>query len=72
MKSYAGNGISTNEVRALFSDHATSFDLREGATLVDLAERLDELEAWNSGAPKAIFLKFGKLGGCVGESTVSH
>ena len=71
MKSYAGNGMSTNEVRALFSDHATLFDLREGATLVDLMERLDELEGWNSGAPQAIFLRFGKTSGFARGSAVS-
>lgn len=71
MKSHAGNGMSTNEVRALFSDHATLFVLREGATLADLVERLDELEGWNSGAPQAVFLRFGKLGGFARGASVS-
>lgn len=50
--------IPANQVRALFSDHAMSFDLSPGATLSDLADRLDDLGGWGVGLPTAIFLKF--------------
>jgi hypothetical protein len=50
---------TANRVRALFSDHAASFSLAKGATLIDLIDRLDDAGGWGAGSPTAVFLQFG-------------
>jgi hypothetical protein len=47
-----------NQVMALYADRALSFDLTNGATFADLADRLDHLGEWHTGVPSAIYLKF--------------
>jgi hypothetical protein len=49
---------ATNEVTALFAASTISFGLSPGATLADLAERLDHFGCRETGKPQAIYLKF--------------
>ena len=44
-------------VTALFSDGVHSFQLMEGATISDLAERLGTFCAWHASAPLAVHVK---------------
>ncbi len=46
-------------VTALFSDGIHSFQLMEGATISDLAERLGTLCAWHASQPLAVHVKLG-------------
>jgi hypothetical protein len=48
-----------HHVVALFADRALHFRLFNGATLADLADRLDDLGQWHVGTPTAIYLKLG-------------
>ena len=50
--------ILTNQVMALFAGSALTFNLPNGATLADLADRLDDFTDRRNGAPKAVYLKF--------------
>jgi hypothetical protein len=50
--------ILTNQVMALFAGSALSFNLPNGATFADLADRLDDLSERHDGAPTAVYLKF--------------
>jgi hypothetical protein len=50
-----------HQVMALFSGSALSFNLSKGATLADLADRLDCLSERHIGLPTAIFMKFAPL-----------
>jgi len=59
MQSTHRAGMPTNQVVALFADRALSFSLSSGATLADLADRLDDLGQRHIGMPTAIYLKFG-------------
>jgi hypothetical protein len=49
---------TVNEVIALFSDSAASFELSPGATFADLADRVNRLGENRNGLPVAIFMKF--------------
>ncbi len=44
-------------VTALFSDGVHSFQLLEGATISDLADRLGTLCAWHASQPLAVHVK---------------
>jgi len=59
MQSIHRAATPTNQVVALFADRALSFSLSNGATLADLADRLDDLGQRYIGIPTAIYLKFG-------------
>lgn len=48
-----------HEVVALFADRALHFRMSKGATLADLADRLDDHAHWHAGRPTAIYLKLG-------------
>jgi hypothetical protein len=50
--------VLTNQVMALFAGSALSFNLPNGATFADLADRLDDLSERHDGAPTAVYLKF--------------
>lgn len=49
-----GDHATLPHVTALFSDGMHSFQLTEGATMGDLAERLGTLCAWHASAPLAV------------------
>jgi hypothetical protein len=51
--------MPTNQVVALFADHALSFNLPDGATMAQLAESLIDMCEWHPGTPMAVSLKFG-------------
>ena len=48
-----------HQVVALFADRALHFRLSKGATMADLADRLDDLDHWRAGKPTAIYLTLG-------------
>ena len=52
-------GLPTNQAVALFSDSALTFNLSNGATFADLADRLDHLGERHVGTPTAIYLTLG-------------
>jgi hypothetical protein len=58
--------MSDHQVSALFADRALSFNLSNGATFADLAERLSDMCEWHTGAPAAVSLKFGGDGPMIG------
>jgi hypothetical protein len=58
MKTFHANRPPAPHVTALFSDGTHSFVLSEGATLAELATRVDDLGASHEGAPIAIHVEF--------------
>jgi hypothetical protein len=58
MQSNRRAGKPSSQVMALFADSALSFGLPKGATLADLADRLDRLGERHIGMPTAIYLQF--------------
>lgn len=58
MASTIAREIHTSHVQVQFSDGTHSFLLPAGATLVELADRVDDLAAMHDGAPIAINVDF--------------
>lgn len=58
MQSFVSAPLPPAHVVALYSSSALSFDLSNGATLADLADRLSDLGDPYAGSPTAIMLKF--------------
>ena len=59
MKNILTETVPESQVMALFADRVLLFPLSKGATLADLADRLERLDEWHTGLPTAVYLKFG-------------
>jgi hypothetical protein len=58
MQAVVSSQLPTARVVALYSADAVSFDLSNGSTFADLADRLSDFGDWRAGSPTAITLRF--------------
>jgi hypothetical protein len=63
MQNTHDDGLRASRVTAVFGHSALTFKLWKGATLADLAGRLDDLGRRHNAAPVAIGVKFALLRG---------
>jgi hypothetical protein len=58
MRNLTDHAARQNQVTAVFEDKISSFALKKGATLSDLAEHLAQIEARSGRKPIAVGVKF--------------